>query len=182
MNLILIGMRGTGKTSIGRRLASTLQRPFFDTDQLIEQEIGEPIPQYVGRVGWDPFRDVEHRVICRMAQQREAVISTGGGALTYARNIEVLKPSGVVVLLAADPVTLARRLECSYVRPSLTQEPSLEAEMCALWRQREPIYRRVCDVVLHVDAQTEDAEADYHAKVSALLALVRPFLARASEN
>jgi shikimate kinase len=182
MNLILIGMRGSGKTSIGRRLAATLQRPFFDTDQLIEQQIGEPIPRYVGRVGWDPFREVEHQVICRMAQQRQAVISTGGGALTYARNIDVLKPSGVVILLAANPVTLARRLERSYVRPPLTQEQNLEAEMYALWRQREPIYRRVCDVVLCVDAQTDDEEADFHAKVSALLALVHPLLARESAH
>lgn len=182
MNLILIGMRGTGKTSIGSRLATTLQRPFFDTDQLIERQIGEPIPRYVGRMGWDPFREVEHRVICGMAQQRDAVISTGGGALTYERNVEVLKPSGVVILLAADPVTLARRLERSYIRPPLTQEQSLEAEMCALWTQREPIYRRVCDVVLRVDAQTDDEEADFRGKVSALLALLRPFLARESEN
>jgi shikimate kinase len=182
MNLILIGMRGTGKTGIGRCLAETLQRPFFDTDQLVEQEIGEAIPHYVGRLGWDPFREVEHLVISRMAEQRQAVISTGGGALTYARNIEVLKPTGVVILLAADPLTLARRLERSYVRPPLTQEPNLGAEMCALWRQREPIYRGVCDVVLCVDAQTDDAQADFHAKASALLALVRPFLARESAH
>jgi shikimate kinase len=180
MNFILIGMRGSGKTSLGRRLAGTLQRPFFDTDQLIEQQIGEPIPRYVGKMGWEPFREVEHQVICRLAQQREAVISTGGGALTYDRNVEVLKPSGVVILLAADPLMLARRLERSYPRPPLTPEQSLEAEMCALWRQREPIYRRVCDVVLRVDAQSDDEEADFQVKVSDLLVLLRPFLARES--
>jgi shikimate kinase len=181
MNFILIGMRGSGKTSLGKRLAATLRRPFFDTDQLIEQQLGEPIPPYVAKMGWGPFREVEHQVICRLARQREAVISTGGGALTYDRNVEVLKPSGVVVLLAADPVMLARRLERSYPRPPLTQEPNLEAEMCALWRQREPIYRRVCDVVLGVDAQSDDEEADFQAKVSSLLVLLRPFLAGESE-
>jgi shikimate kinase len=182
MNFILIGLRGSGKTSLGRRLAAALQRPFFDTDQLIEQQVGEPIPRYVGKMGWEPFREVEHQVICRLAQQREAVISTGGGALTYDRNVEVLKPSGVLILLAADPVMLARRLERSYPRPPLTQEHSLEAEMCALWRQREPIYRRVCDVVLGVDAQSGDEEADFRVKVSGLLALLRPFLARDSAH
>jgi shikimate kinase len=181
MNLILIGMRGSGKTSIGRRLAATLRRPFFDTDQFVEQQIGESIPRYVGKMGWEPFREVEHQVICRLAQQRDAVISTGGGALTYERNIEVLKPRGVVILLAADPAMLARRLERSYLRPPLTQEQSLEAEMCALWRQREPIYRRVCDVVLGVDAQSDDEEADLQVKVSGLLAVLRPFLAQESE-
>jgi shikimate kinase len=85
-----------------------------------------------------------------------------------------------VVLLAADPVMLARRLERSHPRPPLTQEPNLEAEMCALWRQREPIYRRVCDVMLGVDAQSDDEEADFQAKVSGLLVLLRPFLARES--
>ena len=160
----------------------TLRRRFFDTDQLIEQQLGEPISRYVGRVGWEPFREVEHAVICQMAQQHAAVISTGGGALTYPRNIEVLKPSGVVVLLAADPVTLARRLEQSYTRPPLTQEHSLEAEMCALWAQREPIYRRVCDVIFRVDAQSDDEEADFQAKVSSLLVLLRPFLTPESDG
>jgi shikimate kinase len=176
MNLILTGLRGTGKTSIGRRLAMALRRPFFDTDLLIEQQIGEAIPQYVGRLGWDTFRDMEHQVICQVARQQDAVISPGGGALTYARNVEVLKPNGIIILLAADPVKLANRLERSYMRPPLTDEPSLEAEVRALWTQREPLYRRICDVVFRVDAETNDEEADFHAKVSALLAVLRPFL------
>ena len=176
MNLILTGLRGTGKTSIGRRLAMVLRRPFFDTDLLIEQQIGEPIPRYVGRLGWDAFRDIEHQVICQVARQREAVISSGGGALTFARNVEVLKPSGIIILLAADPVKLAKRLERSYARPPLTDQPDLEAEMCALWTQREPLYREVCDVVLGVDAETDDEEADVQGKVSALLTMVRPYL------
>ena len=120
MNLILTGLRGTGKSSIGRRLARVLRRPFFDTDLLIEQQIGEPISQYVGRLGWDAFRDLEHQVICQVARQRAAVISSGGGALTFARNVEVLKPSSIIILLAADPAKLAKRLERSYARPPLT--------------------------------------------------------------
>lgn len=176
MNLILTGMRGTGKTNIGRRLATTLQRPFFDTDLLIEQQIGEAIPQYVERMGWGVFRDTEHQVICRVGRLQDTVISTGGGTLTYARNVEVLKPHGVIILLAADPITLAKRLERSHVRPPLTDEPDLEAEMCALWMQREPLYHEVCDIVLRVDAETDSEEADFHAKVSALLAMLHPFL------
>jgi shikimate kinase len=176
VNLILTGLRGTGKTSIGRRLAAALRRPFFDTDLLIEQQIGEPIPRYVGRLGWDLFRDLEHRVICQVARQRAAVISSGGGALTFARNVEVLKPTGIVILLAADPAKLAKRLERSYARPPLTEQPNLEAEMCALWKQREPLYRAVCDVVLGVDAETADEEGDLQRKVSTLLARLRPYL------
>jgi shikimate kinase len=176
MNLILTGLRGTGKSSIGRRLAIALRRPFFDTDLLIEQQIGEPIPQYVGRCGWDAFRDLEHQVISQVARQQAAVISSGGGALTFARNVEVLKPSGIIILLAADPVKLAKRLKRSYARPPLTDQPDLEAEMCALWTQREPLYRAVSDVVLGVDAETNDEEADLQGKVSALLMIVRPYL------
>lgn len=178
MNFILTGLRASGKTSLGRCLALALRRQFFDTDQLIEQRSGEPIAQYVDRLGWDAFRDLEHQVICQVARQRDAVISTGGGALTYARNVEVLKPAGVIILLAADPVTLSRRLTRSYVRPPLTNEPSLEAEMSRLWTQREPLYRRVSDVVFRVDAETEtdNEAADIHAKVAALLTMLRPFL------
>jgi shikimate kinase len=178
MNFILTGLRATGKTSLGRRLALALRRPFFDTDQLIEQQLGEPIAQYVDRLGWQAFRDIEHQVICQVARQQDAVISTGGGALTFARNVEVLKPSGVIILLAADPATLTRRLARSYVRPPLTDAPSLAAEMAMLWTQREPLYRQVSDVVFRVDAKTEtdNEAADIHAKVAALLTLLRPFL------
>ena len=176
MNLILTGLRGTGKSSLGRRLAIALRRPFFDTDLLIEQQIGEPIPQYVGRLGWDAFRDLEHQVICQVAQQRGAVISSGGGVLTFTRNVEVLKPSGIIILLAADPAKLAKRLERSYARPPLTDQPNLEAEMSALWAQREPLYRKVCDLVLGVDAETADEEADLQGKVSTLLTMLRPYV------
>jgi shikimate kinase len=176
MNLILTGLRGTGKSSIGRRLAMVLRRPFYDTDLLIEQQIGEPIPQYVGRLGWDAFRDLEHQVICQVAHQRAAVISSGGGVLTFARNVEVLKPSGIIILLAADPAKLAKRLERSYARPPLTDQPNLEAEMCALWTEREPLYRKACDVVLDVDAESADEEADLQGKVSTLLTMLRPYL------
>jgi shikimate kinase len=176
MNLILTGLRGTGKTSIGRRLALALRRPFFDTDLLIEQHIGEPIPQYVGRLGWEAFRDIEYQVICQVARQQDTVISPGGGALTYGRNVEVLKPNGIIIWLAADPIKLARRLERSHVRPPLTDEPNLEAEVCALSAQREPLYRKICDLIFHVDAETDDEEADFHGKVSALLTILRPFL------
>lgn len=181
MNLILTGLRGTGKTHIGRLLAATLRRRFFDTDGLIEREIGEAIPSFVARRGWERFRDAEYRVICRVAQQREAVISTGGGALTYPRNVEVLKPQGVIILLAADPAVLARRLERSYARPPLTTESSLENEMRTLWTQREPLYRRVADVVLAVDTETEDVAADLQSKVTTLLTLLQPFLCQASK-
>jgi shikimate kinase len=176
MNVILTGLRGTGKSSIGRRLALALGRPFFDTDLLIEQQIGEPIAQYVRRLGWNAFRDLEYQVIRQVAHQRAAVISSGGGALTFARNVEVLKPNGIIILLAADPAKLAKRLERSYARPPLTDQPSLEAEMSVLWAQREPLYRQVCDVVLDVDAETTDEEADLQSKVSTLLTLLRPYL------
>jgi shikimate kinase len=176
MNLILTGLRGTGKTSIGRRLALVLQRPFFDTDQLIEQHIGEAIAPFVGRMGWEAFREVEYQVLCQLGQLQNAVISTGGGALTYDRNVAVLKPTGLVILLAAEPLALARRLVRSYVRPALTTEDSLEAEVSALWASREPLYRKVCDVVLQVDGETLDEEADMRLKVAALLDLLRPLL------
>jgi shikimate kinase len=176
MNFILTGMRATGKTNLGRRLALAMRRQFFDTDRLIEEQIGEPITQYVDRLGWAAFRDVEHQVICQVARQHDAVISTGGGALTYVRNVALLKPDGVIILLAADPTTLARRLERSYVRPPLTDQLSLEAEMSTLWADREPLYRKACDVVFRVDVETDDEAADLDAKVSALLAMLRPFL------
>jgi len=177
MNIILPGLRDTGKTSLGRLLAEDLARPFFDTDVLIEQRVAESIQRYVTRLGWDAFREVEHQVICDVARQREAVISTGGGALIYERNARVLKPGGVIVLLAADPAALVRRLQRSYARPPLTAEKNLEAEMRTLWTAREPLYRKVCDLVFQVDTETADAREDLQRKLACLLAVLRPYLA-----
>jgi shikimate kinase len=178
MNLILTGLRGTGKSTIGRLLAARLRRRFFDTDVLIERDIGEAIPSFVARQGWDTFRDAEHRLMGSVAQQREAVISTGGGTLTYRRNVEILKPPGVIILLVADPAVLARRLARSYARPPLTAESSLEGEMMTLWAQRESLYRQVADVVLAVETETEDVAADLQAKVTELVTLLQPFLSQ----
>jgi shikimate kinase len=176
MNVILTGLRGTGKSSIGRRLAAALGRPFIDTDEAIEYQLGESISQYVSRLGWEAFRDLEHGVICRLAHQGEAVISSGGGTLTFARNVEILKPNGIIILLTADPSTLARRLERSYARPPLTDQPDLEAEVRALWLQREPLYRRACDIILAVDDESADEEADLQGKVATLLTRLHPYL------
>jgi shikimate kinase len=71
---------------------------------------------------------------------------------------------------------LAKRLERSYTRPPLTDQPTLAAEMCALWAQREPLYRAVCDIVLDVEAETAAEEADLQGKVLTLLTMLHPYL------
>lgn len=176
MNIILTGLRGTGKTSIGRRLAELLSRSFVDTDTLIKEETGLTVQDIVTQQGWEGFRDLEHRVACRVATLQNAVISTGGGMLTFERNRAVLKPSGIVVLLYASPARLAQRIQrqAGYGdRPRLTNQANLEAEFHELWREREVAYREVSDLIFSVEEETENELLDIETKAQRLKDLLK---------
>ena len=101
MNFILIGYRASGKTSVGRRLADLLQRPFFDTDALIRQQTGMTVKEIVLAGGWPAFRDAEKTAVAGLAGQEAAVIALGGGAVLDPANVEVLKPRGLFIWLKA---------------------------------------------------------------------------------
>ncbi len=159
MNIILMGYRCTGKTSAGRSLAELLGVPFCDTDEMVERRTDRTIPRIVAEEGWSAFREEETAVIREVAGLDRSVIALGGGAVLDTRNVERLKINGVFVWLFADAATIAARMErdaaSGSVRPSLTGEPSV-GEMQAVMAEREPLYRRLADLV--VDTTKIDAE------------------------
>ncbi len=149
MNIVLIGYRCTGKTSVGRRLSERLGIPFFDTDELVEQRAGRSIREIVEAEGWDLFRRMEKDAIGRLSAHQGAVIALGGGAVADPENGETLRPDGVFVWLMADAETIARRMKGDVSthqrRPSLSRH-GLEAEIRELLEERTPMYRQFANV------------------------------------
>ena len=152
--IILIGYRGSGKTSVGKDVAAKLRRPFFDTDALVEKQAGMPIDIIVSQMGWAPFRELEKQVIASVSGKPNHVIATGGGAVMDPANVDNLKRSGWIFWLKAGARTLRQRMEkdqgAGKGRPSLTGRDPLK-EVQALLKQREPVYRKICDFVLDTE-------------------------------
>ncbi len=158
MNIILMGARCTGKSTVGRCLAERLGVPFTDTDERIEQRTGRLISRIVAEKGWPAFREEERAVIRELAGADRGVIALGGGVVCDADNVEVLKAKGVFVWLSARPEEIASRMGKDAAdgteRPSLTGAPSVE-EIRAVMAEREPLYRRLADIA--VDTTQLDA-------------------------
>jgi shikimate dehydrogenase len=105
-NVVLIGMPGSGKSTVGKALAAETGREFFDSDEEIVKEAGRPIPDIFSQQGEGAFRDLESRVIRRLSEKQGAVIATGGGAVLRKENVENLRANGRIVFLDAPLETL----------------------------------------------------------------------------
>lgn len=163
MNIVFTGYRCTGKTSAGRRLASQLGFDFHDVDDLIVARAGRSVEQIVTEGGWPAFRELERTVIGELACLDRCVIAPGGGATMDARNVDQLKKNGLFVWLVADSATIAQRLTKDQTggapRPSLTGKP-VEMEVQDVLAQREPIYRRIADLLVDTSRRSIDKVAD----------------------
>lgn len=140
MSVSLIGLPGSGKSTVGRQLARRLQLPFYDSDRVIEERIGCSIKDFFAREGEDRFRDVEESVIDDLTQRSNAVISTGGGAVLRPSNRQHLRSRGQVVYLKSAPEELARRLKHDTHRPLLQVQDPL-SRLRDLYAVRDPLYR-----------------------------------------
>lgn len=150
MNLILTGMRGTGKTTLGKALALYLGWGFVDLDEWIEKKCGKGVHELVMNEGWGAFREWEKRAVASCDGLKKTVISTGGGTLMDADNAKKLKINGLVILLIADMETMRKNLAQSHARPSLTDKAgntSALDELEAVWEDRRERYHAVADLV-----------------------------------
>ena len=138
-SVVLVGMMGSGKSTVGSRLAARLALPFVDADHEIEVAAGMSIPDIFASRGEAEFRAGEQRVIARLLTQGPQVLATGGGAFMNADTRARIAERGVSVWLKADPDTLMRRVRKRGNRPLLqTSDP--EATLRALLAEREPVY------------------------------------------
>jgi len=137
----LIGLPGSGKSTVGRQLARRLQLPFFDSDRLIEERLGCSIREFFESEGEQRFRDIETAVIDELTQQPEGVLSTGGGAVLRPENRSHLQQRTRVVYLNSSPDELFRRLRHDKNRP-LLQVANPLGRMRELYDQRHPLYQQ----------------------------------------
>lgn len=145
--ICLIGLPGSGKSTVGRQLARRLQVPFFDSDQLIEQQLGCSIRTYFEREGEDRFRDVEASVIDQLSLLPEGVLSTGGGAVLREENRRHLSQRCQVVYLNSTAPELFKRLRHDKTRPLLQVADPL-GRLRDLYAQRDPLYRQTADFII----------------------------------
>ena len=151
MNVYLCGMIGTGKTAIGERLAARLDRPFLDLDREMDRELGRSFHDLVREQGWLAFREVEYSLCRRFAKLERVVVALGGGTVRYAWNTDVLRGTGITILLEADLVTLAERVR-RIDRPRVNPGVSLEEDLQRLWSTASHLYRQAADIIYRSDA------------------------------
>lgn len=147
MNIVFVGLPGSGKTTIGRHLSRRLGVPFLDSDHVIEERLGCSIREYFAREGEDAFRDVEQQVLDDLSQHHQGVLSTGGGSVLREANRRHLHERGHVIYLRSTPEDVYRRLRHDTVRPLLQVEDPL-ARLRALYEARDPLYRDAAHFVL----------------------------------
>jgi shikimate kinase len=138
-SLVLVGLMGAGKSTVGRRLAQTLQLPFRDADHEIEAAAGMTIPEIFAIHGEDHFRDGERLVIARLLQEGPIVLATGGGAFMNDETRLRIAEHGISLWLKADLDVLMRRVRKRTTRP-LLQNPDPEGTMRRLMEVRYPVY------------------------------------------
>jgi shikimate kinase len=172
MNVILTGMRGTGKSSLGAILAARLGFGFVDTDDAIETLAATRIADIVARHGWEHFRTLERQIVARMAATDQQVVATGGGTLMNEENAARLKATGVVVLLVCKSHILQQRLASGDNRPSLTGHGSAVTELEEVWQARRARYAAVADLTYDVSMESDDSTHDLHRKAAAVHALL----------
>jgi shikimate kinase len=153
MNIVLIGYRCCGKSSVGRSLARELQRTFVDTDDLIEERTGRSIRDIIAQEGWPRFREMEKRAVQEATGLDNRVISTGGGVVAEEENRAALKRKGWVVWLKAGADTIKSRMSCDKVRPSLSATDAVE-EVDEVLNLRIPLYERMADETVDTDRLT----------------------------
>jgi len=157
VNIVLIGYRGTGKSTVGRKVAERLQIPFYDTDELVKKQTGKTISEIVEEKGWESFRREEKEVIRRLSTIRKSVIATGGGAVMDEENLNILKKEGVFIWLFADVRTIIGRMGSDKIsgeqRPSLS-DSDLYKETSDMLEMRMSIYRQLADFI--VDTSKKD--------------------------
>ena len=168
--IILTGFRATGKSHTGRLLAERIGYRFIDTDERLASGIEGGISALVSREGWAAFREKERLLLAALADEEQAVIATGGGAILHQDEWRLLRADSLVVWLRADAETIRKRLQqdraTDTLRPTLTGAGALE-EVDRVLAEREPLYREGSDLALDTMSFTPERIA---AEIAAHLA------------
>ena len=156
MNLILCGMMGSGKSTVGAKIAQLVGLKFCDTDQIITEKYGD-ISAIFNEHGEEYFRQLEAETVQGLVMQDGLMISTGGGLVLKKSNVDALKKTGKIVYLRATVETLSNRLKGDLSRPLLQSETeSLTDRLTRILSIRSDIYTSVADYIVDVDKKSAD--------------------------
>jgi shikimate kinase len=170
-SIVLVGMMGVGKSSVGRRLAARLAIPFVDADSEIEKAADMTVAEIFARHGEPYFRSGEARVIARLLEGGPQVLATGGGAVMNPDTRALIKAKGVSIWLSADFEVLLRRISKRKNERPLLQTADPAATLRALLAEREPIYAQADITVQSREVAHDSIVADL---LAALLAFLKP--------
>jgi len=168
MNIVLCGMMGVGKTSVGIKIAELTQRRWFDTDVVITDRHGRiyDIFEYYGE---SHFRALETQIVAELADKDGLVISTGGGLVLKNENAEMLKRNGKIFFLRATFETLIKRVRADETRPLLKDMGNTSEKLSELLTERTPVYEHVADFIIDTDEKNaEDVAREVIARVESL--------------
>ncbi|MBI2611143.1 shikimate kinase [Candidatus Gottesmanbacteria bacterium] len=164
MNIVLIGMRGTGKTTIAKMLSTKLNRPYVETDQIIEERAGgKSIAVIVEENTWQGFRAMEKKVVEEVSKSSQnAVISAGGGVVLNRENMENLKKNndGIIIWLKANIDTIVAHIGTNYTRPRLTTAPTWVEELKIVYEKRKGLYEKFADLTINTDDKNPEQIAE----------------------
>ena len=152
-NVFLVGMMGSGKTTLGRALAQRLALPFADTDRILVERTGVPVTTIFEIEGEEGFRRRESAVLAELVEGEDRVVATGGGAILSAGNRELMRAHGTVVYLRARLDHLWERTRRDNTRPLLAI-PNPRATLAALMATRDPLYLEAAHVVVDTGSQS----------------------------
>lgn len=156
--LLIIGMMGSGKTTVGRLAAERLGWPYLDSDAEVEEATGRTVPEIFAADGEPAFRAAEGEALALALRAEPAVVAVAGGAVLDPGNRLRIERGGTVVWLRADVATLARRVGDGAGRPLLGDDPP--AALAELEAVRRPLYAALADAVVDVDHLTPEEAAD----------------------
>lgn len=153
-HLVLVGMMGAGKSTVGRIVAERLGRRLIDSDEAIEERTGRTVREIFATDGEDVFRDLETEALRdALAASDPAVVAAAGGVVLREENRRLLRSSGArVVWLSADPAILVERVRSGMHRPLLDDDPA--GVLQRMWDEREPLYREVADAIVTVEGRS----------------------------
>ncbi|MBC8310736.1 MAG: shikimate kinase [Candidatus Marinimicrobia bacterium] len=151
INIFLIGMMGSWKSTVGRKLADALNLEFIDTDDAIEEVTEMKVVDIFREFGEEKFREMETAFFVEKAKKFGQLFSTGGGIVLSAENRNVLQKNGITFLLDASPQTLANRIHNTTKRPLLTDSDNLEDRLQKIWDERHQYYLECARHVISTD-------------------------------
>ncbi|NOR43220.1 MAG: shikimate kinase AroK [Gammaproteobacteria bacterium] len=162
-NIFLIGLMGTGKTTVGRQLSRKLKMEFYDSDRVIEERTGADIPLIFEKEGEAGFRKREAAIIDELTQQKNIILATGGGAILDSENRNHLVNRGTVIYLKSNLKTLIQRTGKDKNRPLLHADEASDVILQRLLDQRGPLYEEVADHTI------ETANNSIHNVIQAII-------------